>query len=74
MCPTVQLLIDRYNTASVLNDDKARASVSAVIIRGQADRANRPQASGPGDSGYSVDDVQVSGSPETENTPIVYKS
>ena len=52
-----------------MNDEKARASVSAVITRGQAARANPPQASGPGDSGYSADDVQVSGSPETGNTP-----
>ena len=56
--PTVQLLIDRYNTASVMNDEKARASVSAVITRGQAARVKPPQASEPGDSGYSADDVQ----------------
>ena len=29
--PTAQLLIDRYNTASVMNDEKARVSMSAVI-------------------------------------------
>ena len=69
--PTVQRLIDEYNASSVMNDEEARASVSAVITRGQAARAIPPQASGPGDVGHTADDVHGSGSPETGNTPFL---
>jgi hypothetical protein len=71
MCaPTVELLIDEYNVSSVMNDEESRASVSAVITRGQAARATPPQASEPGDAGHTADDVRGSGSPETGNTQL----